>query len=144
MKAREIANVIVNRSVKFMKENGKNIAVTVLAEALDVPITTSSRNAYSTRPAGACSTQNYIYPRNAKEAAIESMYNSAKSMMFDSDKEEVAGKIFKIASNADDSTKIYAIKLLERIQSTMLFDSNKKSIATMISKLAETTAEVSE
>lgn len=143
MKAKELANVVVNRSVKFLKENGKNIAVTVLAEALDVPITTS-RNVYSCKSANMRTSQPYIYPRNAKEAAIESMYNSAKSMMFDSDKEEVAGKIFKIALTGDDSTMIYGIKLLERIQSTMLFDSNKKSIATMISKLAETTAEVSE
>ena len=139
MNFKDIASVIVDHSVKFVKENGKNIAVTVLAEALDVPITTAQRptparqenlyrmDAYKTN----------LYPKTTAELAIDTIQATALKMSFDSQRENAARKILKIALQADPDTRAYAIMALNRIQETMDFDSNKRKLVEMVANLAD-------
>lgn len=133
MSIKNIARAIAEQSVNYLKTNGKNIAVTVLAETLDVPITTVSRNVY--RPSYTSSVPQ-DYPRNASEAAIDSLYMTAKGLYSESRKLEIAQKIFDIAKNGDDNIRIYAIRKLQSIQSQMYSESRKSDISMLIASLA--------
>lgn len=134
MSIKNIARAIAEQSVNYLKTNGKNIAVTVLAETLDVPITTVSRNMY--RPSCTVPSATQDYPRNASEAAIDSLYMTAKGLYSESRKLEIAQKVFDIAKNGDDNIRIYAIRKLQSIQSQMYSESRKSDISMLIASLA--------
>lgn len=136
MKLKNFADVIVDKTIKFAKENGKNIAVTVLAEALDVPITTVPKSTPKESGKPNNMINGYAYPRNAMEAGIESMLNTARKMLYGKDKLEIAKKIFEISKTTDGSTRIYAIKALEKIQDLLLYSEEKKQVALMIAELS--------
>ena len=139
MNFKDIASVVVDRSVKFVKENGKNIAVTVLAEALDVPITTAQRPApvRQENPYRMDAYKTNLYPKTTAELAIDTIQATALKMSFDSQRENAAKKILKIALQADPDTRAYAIMALNRIQETMDFDSNKRKLVEMVANLAD-------
>lgn len=136
MSVKNIARAIAEKSVDYLRANGKNIAVTVLAETLDVPITTVSRNMYQTRSYISQTSTERSYPRNSAEAAIDSLYSTAKGMYSEARVYEIARKIYSIAKNSDDSTRVYAIKILERIQSKIYSESRKSDISMLIAELA--------
>ena len=110
-----------------------DIPYQVLTDPYHIPIKTCSE-----KPA---TTSIYLMPNNPIEASIAAVANGTKDMDFDSTKERAAEKIMSILSanknNLNDSTKNYAISMLQSISDTLTFDSTKSRVLNMIVKIGK-------
>ena len=120
---------------EFFKENGEVIAMSLLGIGLTV---------FSAMFGGPRTGHTYdihedvsgFFPRNAEEAKILSLYETAKDATWDNTKISIARDISYIAEGSiDDSTKILAINVLNEIIKTCTWDSTKRSINNLIKEV---------
>lgn len=120
------------------------VALALICRKLDIPyqvLTDPYHVPIKTYPEKQASTSIYLIPNNPVEASIAAVANSAKDMDFDSTKERAAEKIMSILGankdNLNDSTKNYAISMLQSISDTLDFDSTKSRILNLIVKIGK-------
>lgn len=82
---------------------------------------------------------------SVQDRAILSIYNSAKTMNWDSDKVRAARSIAqKAIASKNDHTARLAIDLLDSLSATMDWDSDREKITAMISAIADADVEEKE
>ena len=124
---------------EFFKENGKMIAgaaitagLYVLSRKFGIPLLGGSIS--STRPTDIFSSPKMFYPRNSIETSIVSVFESAMTLDFDSDRKRAADDICAILAKneCDDNTKSLTINVLSEIAKKCDFGSAKRHINNLI------------
>lgn len=123
------------------------IGLSLLCRKLGVPYQVLTdpvygRTTYSSRYQSDPRQTLYLMPTDAVEASIAAIYNSARTMDFDSQKIAAVREIMSIIASKknevpDDTTVTYAISMLQALAETMDFNSNKRIITQFISKLGK-------
>lgn len=80
----------------------------------------------------------FVFTRNAAEAAIKSVMDSAMDMAWDNSKITAIRNIKNlVTSDADDDTKKFAITAISRIRGTLSWDSSKQIATDVISSIVK-------
>lgn len=126
---------------QFLAKNGRGIgavAATAVAYALNDRYAAPMQPPIAGKPNGQAQII-YFPPRNAAEAAIDALRQSAAGMWSDSDKLKAVKDILAIASasGVEDSTKAYAIGALTDISNGAWSSACKHQISDMIVQLTK-------
>lgn len=112
----------------------------ILCEKLGIPISTGGSsyrsNTYNSQPQVFPGAAIFMMPRNTAESKIMALKRDAIECFFDSDRCNIAEDIFEIASTSgDESTKQFAINILQEISHQMNFGGGRATISELIKEM---------
>lgn len=139
---------------EMLKENAglilsglSSIGLALLCRKLDIPFDSLNDTIHYDRPPRRNQNRtirpssSYIIPRNATESAISAIYTSASNTYTDSAKKDFANDIFSIlkdnSESLDETTKIYAISVIQKIATSCYSDTYRRDITKIISKIGK-------
>ena len=73
--------------------------------------------------------------QSASYAAVEALEKAADNMALDTERCRIAEKISSVASDADEATKVRAVKALSHVMDLMAMDSGRRCISDIIEEL---------
>lgn len=124
-----------------------SLGFALLCKKLDIPLDSFNDTMHYERPRTrnqnrtVKSNSSYIIPRNATESAISAIYTSASNSYSDSAKKDFANEIYSIleenSESIDESTKIYAITILQKLSTACYSDTYRREITKIISKIGK-------
>lgn len=130
------------RIKNFVTNNGTAIVGSMLMAGVsficikyNIPIFGSTLTSSNSSDSFASRVREVYIPRNSVETAIGAVYDSAKSYTFGSDKVNAAKDIYKLLKkqeDLDDSTKSFAINLMNKLSKSCRFASDRESISKLI------------
>lgn len=117
-----------------------SVGYVLVCEKLGIPVEGSSRydnRSYEPKPQifpGAMGF--FMMPRNTAESKIIALRSDAMNVFFDSDRCRIAKDIYEIATESgDESTKQFAINVLQDISHNMAFSSGRATISELIKEV---------
>lgn len=124
-----------------------SLGFALLCKKLDIPLDSFNDTMHYERPPRRNQNRtvkpnsSYIIPRNATESAISAIYTSASNSYSDSAKKDFANEIYSIleenSESIDESTKIYAITILQKLSTACYSDTYRREITKIISKIGK-------